>query len=80
MSQEAIHHVVHVTCPIKERTCGDGCRAHVGSKAFSDTYVHHNIAAYYFHRRVDGVHHHKILTHEGIWRFEKAVSLTHGVA
>ena len=25
-------------------------------------------------RRVDGVHHHKILTHDGIWRFEKAVS------
>lgn len=25
-------------------------------------------------RRVDGIHHHKILNHEGIWRFEKAVS------
>ncbi len=25
------------------------------------------------YRRVDGVHHHKILHHDGMWRFEKAV-------
>ena len=25
-------------------------------------------------RRADGVHHHKILHHDGQWRFEKAVS------
>ena len=41
-----------------------------GSTVHDDTYVFCCCAC----RRIDGIHHHKILNHEGIWRFEKAVS------
>lgn len=35
----------------------------------------HHIMSFW---RVDGVHHHKILTHDGIWRFEKAAVSAEG--